>query len=101
VKTAKQAENKNPEILFDLDAHALSFATVHDRHIKKPTIYLEDDENDDSEGKASAAIPSPATPPHMNSNKEVTRRTIHLSPADKASALSKEEEGDTRAADGG
>jgi hypothetical protein len=35
VKTAKQATNKNLEILFDLDADALSFATVHGHHLKK------------------------------------------------------------------
>jgi hypothetical protein len=99
VKTANQAANKDPAVLFDLDNDALSFATVHDRHIKKPIINLEEDEDDECEGEASAAIPSPATPPRMNPNKEATRN-IPSSPA-KASTPSEEEEGDTRAADGG
>ncbi len=99
VKIANQAANKDPAVLFDLDNDALSFATVHDRHIKKPIINLEEDEDDECEGEASAAIPSPTTLPRMNPNKEATRN-IPLSPA-KASTPSEEEEGDTRAADGG
>lgn len=100
VKTAKQATNKNLEILFDLDADALSFATVHGHHLKKSAINLENEEDDDSEGTSSAAIPSPAILPCMNPNKEAMRKTIPL-PSAKASAPSEEKEGDTRAADGG
>ena len=99
-KTANQkAVNKDPAILFDLDNDALSFATVHDCHIKNPIINLEEDEDDKSEGDASAATPSLSMPPHKNPNKEATRN-ITLS-SDKASTPSEEDEGDTRAADGG
>jgi hypothetical protein len=100
VKTANQkAVNKDPAILFDLDNDALSFATVHDRHIKNPIINLEEDVDGESEGDASAATPSPSTPPRKkNPNKEATRN-ITLS-SDKASTPSEEDEGDTRAADG-
>ncbi len=72
-KHAKRAADKNPEKLFDLDADALSFVTVHNRHLQ-PTFNLDEGEEDDeSEGSAPAANPSPATPPRKNPNKEATR----------------------------
>jgi hypothetical protein len=40
-KPAKRAADKKPEALFDLDADALSFATVHNRHLK-PTFIVDD-----------------------------------------------------------
>ena len=53
IKTPKTAADKNPEALFDLDADALSYATIHNRHLK-PT-YNVDDEDDESEALAPAA----------------------------------------------
>jgi len=99
-KTVKQASNKQPEKLFDLDADALSFVTVHNRHLQ-PTFNLDEGEDDDeSEGSAPAANPSPATPPRKNPNQEATRANVPLVVT--ASPPSVEEvEGDGRAAAGG
>jgi len=98
-KNAERAADKKPEKLFDLDADALSFATVHNRHLQ-PTFNLDEGEEDnESEGLASAANPSPATPPHKNPNQEATRTDEPL--ADTASPPSEEAvEGDVRAAAG-
>ncbi len=96
-KSAKRAADKKPEALFDLDADALSFSTVHERHLK-PTFTL-DEEDDESEGQASAANPSPATPPRENSNKEAMRNRRSSSAT--ASPPREEVIGDKRAADGG
>ena len=63
-KPAKRAADKKPEALFDLDADALSFTTVHNRHLK-PT-FIVDDKDGKSEGQAPAANPSPAAPPRKN-----------------------------------
>ena len=38
-KNVKSAADKNPEKLFDLDADALSFATIHNHHLQ-PTFNL-------------------------------------------------------------
>jgi len=91
--------DKNPEKLFGLDADALSFATIHNRHLQ-PTFNLDKGEEDDeSEGSASAANSSPATPPRKNPNQEATRTDEPL--AATASPLSEEVvEGDVRAAAG-
>jgi hypothetical protein len=98
-KNAKRAADKKPEALIDLDADALSFATVHNRHTK-PTFNLDKDEEDNgSEGLAPAANPSPATPPRINPNKEATR--TKESPSATASPPSKEVVEDVRAVDGG
>jgi hypothetical protein len=99
-KNAKRAADKNPEKLFDLDTDALSFATVHNRHLQ-PTFNLDEGEEDDeSEGLASAATPSPATPPRKNPNQEATRTDESLTAT--ASPPSEEVvEGDVRAAAGG
>ncbi len=99
-KNNKRTADKNPEKLFDLDADALNFATVHNRHLQ-PTFNLdEDDEDDKSEGSAPAANPSPATPPRKNPNQEATRTDEPL--ATTASPLSEEVvEGDLHAAAGG
>jgi hypothetical protein len=99
-KNTKRAADKNPEKLFDLDADALSFATVHNRHLH-PTFNLdEDDEDDESEELAPAANPSPATPPRKNPNQEATRTNEPL--AATASPPSEEVvEGVPRAAAGG
>jgi len=97
-------DNRNgwnhPEKLFDLDTDALSFATVHNRHLQ-PTFNLDEGEGDDeSEGLASAATPSPATPPRKNSNQEATRTDESLTAT--ASPPSEEVvEGGVRAAAGG
>jgi hypothetical protein len=96
-KNGKRAADKKPEVLFDLDTEALSFATVHNRHLQ-PTFNL-DKEDSESEGPAPAANPSPATPPCVNPNKEATRTEESLSAT--ASPPSEEAVGDTRAADGG
>ena len=72
-KNVKRVADKNPEKLFDLDADALSFATVHNRHLQ-PTFKLDEGEEDDeSEGLPPAANPSPAMPPCKNPNQEDTR----------------------------
>jgi hypothetical protein len=47
-QSAKCAADKKTEVLFDLDADAPSFATIHKRHLK-PTFTL-DEEDDESEG---------------------------------------------------
>ena len=97
-KPAKRAANKKPEELFDLDADALSFATVHNRHLQ-PTFNL-DKEDGESEGTAPAADPSPATPPRKNPNKEATSTKEY--PSATASTPSEEAVvGDACAADGG
>jgi hypothetical protein len=99
-KNAKRAADKNQEKLFDLDTDTLSFATVHNRHLQ-PTFNLDEGEEDDeSEGLASAATPSPATPPRKNPNQEATRTDESLTAT--ASPPSEEVvEGDVRAAAGG
>jgi len=53
----KREADKNPEKLFDLDADALSFATVHNRHLQ-PTFKLDEGEEDDE---------SEGLPPHSQS----------------------------------
>jgi hypothetical protein len=99
-KNTKRAADKNPEKLFDLDADALSFATVHNRHLQ-PTFNLDEcDKVDESEGLAPAANPSLATPPRKNPNQEATRTDEPL--AATASPPSEEVlEGDLRALAGG
>jgi len=72
IKTLKTMADKNPEALFDLDADALSYTTIHNRHLK-PT-YNVDDEDDESESLAPAANTSPATPPHKNPDNETPER---------------------------
>ena len=98
-KNAKRSADKNPEKLFDLDADALRFATVHNRHLQ-PTFNLDEGEEDnESEGSASAGNPCPATSPRKNPNQEATRTDEPL--AATASAPSEEVvEGDVRAAAG-
>ena len=97
-KSDKRAADKKPEELFDLDADALSFATVHNRHLQ-PTFKL-DEEDGESEGMALAANPSPATPPRKIPNKEATSTNEY--PSVTASTPSEEAVvGDTCAADGG
>ena len=99
-KNAKRAADKNPEKLFDLDTDALSFATVHNRHLQ-PTFNLDEGEEDDeSEGLASAATPSPATLPRKNSNQEATR-TNESSSAMASSPSEEAAVGDACAVDGG
>jgi hypothetical protein len=39
-KNMMRAADKNPEKLFDLDADALSFATVHNRHLQPRSIWM-------------------------------------------------------------
>jgi hypothetical protein len=68
-KAAKPVTNKAPKALFNLDVKN-SVKTIHNSHLK-PTFTLED-EHDNSEVMAPAAILSPATPPHKNSAKEAT-----------------------------
>ena len=99
-KNLKRTADKKPEKLFDLDANTLSFATVHNRHLQ-PTFNLDEGEEDnESEGLASAANPSPATPPRKNPKKEATRTDEPL--AATASPPSEEAvEGDLRATAGG
>ena len=97
-KPAKRAADKKPEALFDLDADAISFATVHNRHLK-PT-FIVDDKDGESEGQAPIADPSPATPPHKNPDKEATR-TTESPPATPSPPSEEAQVGDTRAADGG
>ncbi len=87
---------KKPEALFDLDADAFSFATIHEHHLK-PTFTL-DKEDDEREGQASAANPSPAMPPGKKSNKEATRN--RRSSSTTASPPREEVIGDKHAADG-
>jgi hypothetical protein len=97
-KSDKRAADKKPEELFDLDVDALSFATVHNRHLQ-PTFNL-DEEDGESEGTAPAANPSPATPPRKNPNKEATSTNEY--PSVTASTPSEEAVvGDACAADGG
>jgi hypothetical protein len=99
-KNNKRASDKNPEKLFDLDADALSFSTVHNHHLQ-PTFNLDEgDKDNESEGSAPAANPSPATPPRKNPNQEATRTNEPL--AATASPPSEEVvEGDLRVASGG
>jgi len=98
-KNVKRVADKNLEKLFDLDADALSFATVHNRHLQPMFNLDEGDEDDESEGSASAANPSPATPPRKNPNQEATRTDEPL--AATASPPSEEVvEGDVHAAAG-
>ncbi len=96
-KNGKRAADKKQEVLFDLDADALSFATVHNRHLQ--LMFNLDKEDSKSEGSAPAANPSPATQPCVNPNKETTR--TKESPSATASPPSEEAVGDARAADGG
>jgi hypothetical protein len=88
---------KNPEALFNLDTDSLSFATVHNRHLK-PTFNV-DEEDGKSEGPVPTVDPSPATPPCRNPNKEAMRTKESLS----ATSFPPSEEvvGDKRAVDGG
>ena len=97
IKTLKITADKNPEALFDLDADALSYATIHNRHLK-PT-YNVDTENDESEALAPAANASPATPPHKNPDKETPENNDFMD--DRDSPLSEEAVGDACAAVGG
>ena len=97
-KPAKRAADKKPEELFDLNADALSFATIHNRHLQ-PTFNV-DKEDSESEGTAPAANPSPAMPPHKTPNKEATSTKEY--PSATASTPSEEAVvGDACAADGG
>jgi hypothetical protein len=84
--------------VFDLDADAQSFATVHNRHLQ-PTFNV-NDEDSKSEGMPPAANPSPTTPPRKNPNKESTSTNEY--PSATASTPSEEAVvGDACAADGG
>ena len=94
-KAVKPAANKAPEALFDLDAER-SVNTIHNRHLT-PTFNL-DEEDDDSEGLAPAAIPRSATPPH---NKLHTGAASDKSLKDKASPSQDEDVRVLRAAGGG
>jgi hypothetical protein len=96
-KSSKQAADKKPEALFDLDTNANSFATIHEHHLKPPTYNLANKDND-SEELAPAANTSPATPPHKNPNKETTGKNISLPAMN--SPLRNEEVGDKHAVDG-
>ncbi len=97
-KPAKRAADKKPEALFDLNADALSFATIHNCHLK-PTFNV-DSEDSESEGTAPAANPSPATPPRKIPDKEATR--TNESPSATVSTPSEEAPvGDVCAANGG
>jgi hypothetical protein len=96
--SSKPAADKAPEALFDIDADANSYATIHNRHLN-PTFNV-DDEDDKSEAQASAAIASPATPTRNTPNKETTENTDSLT--DKVESPPNEEAvGDACAADGG
>jgi hypothetical protein len=95
-KNGTRAADKIPEALFNLDADALSFATVYNRHLQ-PTFNL-DKEDSKSEGLAPAANPSPATPPRLNPIKIATR--TKESPSATASPPSEEAVGDARGTDG-
>jgi len=100
-KDTKRTANKKLEKLFDLEDDALSFTTVHNRHLQPTYTNLDEDkEDDDSEGSAPAANPSPATPPRKNPNQEVTR-TNKASSATASLPSEEVEEGDVRAAGGG
>ena len=68
IMTPKTTADKTPEALFDLDADALRYTTIHNRHLK-PT-YNVDDEDDESEALVPAAKASLATPPRNNPDKE-------------------------------
>ena len=83
-------------MLFDLDADDISFATVHNRHLK--LTFNVDKEDGKSEGPAPAANPSLAMPPCTNPNKEATRTKESSSAT--ASRPSEEVVGDKRGADG-
>jgi hypothetical protein len=97
-KPTKRAADKKPEALFDLDADALSFTTVHNRHLQ-PTFNV-DDKDGKSEGTAPAANPSSATPPRKNPDKEATR--TNESPSATVSTPSEEAPvGDAGAGNGG
>ena len=97
IKTLKITADKNPEALFDLDADALSYATIHNRHLK-PT-YNVDNEDDESEALAPTANASPATPPRKNPDKETPENNDSMD--DRDSPLSEEAVGDACAAVGG
>ena len=97
-KPAKRAADKKTVALFDLDADALSFATVHNRHLK-PT-FIVDNKDGESEGQAPTADPSLATPPRKNPDKEATR-TMESPPATASPPSEEAQVGDARAADGG
>jgi hypothetical protein len=96
-KTTKRAADKKPEALFNLDADALSFTTVHNCHLK--STFNVDEEDGKSQGLAPTADPSPAMPPRTNPNKVATRTKESLSAT--ASPPSEEVVGDKRVADGG
>ena len=91
----KTAANKAPEVLFDLDADQ-SVTTIHNRHLV-PTFNLDNDD-DDSEGSAPAANPSPATPPR---SKLHTEASSDKSSKDKVPPPQDEDVGVMRAAGGG
>jgi hypothetical protein len=95
-KGAKPVASKAPEALFDLDAEQ-SIKTIHNRHLT-PTFNLLEDDDDESEGLASAANPRPATPPRKSNNTEATSTEYSYS---KASPPNDEDVGDKRAAGGG
>jgi len=99
-KNAKCTADKNPEKLFDLDADALSFATVHNHHLQ-PTFNLDEGEEDDeSEGLPPPTNPSPATPPRKNPKQEATRTNEPLA-ATASPPIEEVVEGDMHAAAGG
>ena len=90
IKTIKTTADKNPEALFDLNADALSYATIHNRHLK-PT-YNVDDKDDESEALAPAANASPATPPRKTPDKETPANNDSMD--NRGSPLSEEAVGD-------
>jgi hypothetical protein len=89
--------DKNPEALFDLDADALSYATIHNRHLK-PT-YNVDNEDDESEALPPPAKASPATLPRNNPDKETPENNDSMD--DRDSPLSEEAVGDACTVVGG
>ena len=96
--TAKHAADKKPDELFDLDADAISLATIHNRHLQ-PTFNV-GEKDGESEERVPAANPSPAMLPRTNPNKEVTSTNEY--PSVTASTPSEEAVvGDACAADGG
>ncbi len=96
IKTLKTTADKNPKALFDLDADALSYATIHNRHLKPNNV---DDKDDESEALAPAANASPATSPRKNPDKETPENNDSMDNRD--SPLSEEAVGDACAAVGG
>ena len=97
IRTSKPVVDKAPEDLFDIDADANSYATIHNRHLK-PT-YTVEEEDDESEAEASAAVARPATLPRKNPNKETTENNNSLT--DKVDSPQNEEAIEDACAAGG